>query len=167
MNNNLELSYYLSILNNEKLLYKDYHELIILVANDFANNQEDLKKLITVGFTIVNNMINKFKLEINKVEIKAQIIKILIIEFQKCLQINKNIIISEKCFQNEYTPVEKFDTLSDFEKQYILYKYGLYDGKEHSSQECFYMFDIEKHLGKLLEEKMLKKLRLNYFSKLK
>lgn len=163
---NLILNKYLKELKTTEFENRNYYKLVPFVARIFADNNEDLKELISIGNLAITEALDSYKPDLNT------LIEALLVEYCYYLSMKKDFVsIYNKDLNLSYVNNNdmKTDTLKilenlyDFEREYILYKYGFYDGQMHTKNECYNEFAIEKDFGNLFENKLMKKTRKIYF----
>lgn len=171
MEKDLILKKYLLKLDGENMPNKKYYKLVPFLANIYADNIYDLKELIGIGNLAVTEALDAYGFLASRIDLSKQIEEILITEYNYYLSLKSE----EKtlAFENDTSYFDNIDSkidaasiienLSDFEKKYVLFKYGFYDEIMHSKKECFNEFNMENNFGKLFEIKLIKKIRKIYF----
>ena len=177
MNVDLLLKTYLSDLKNLDVKYIDYYKMVLLLSKIYANNEDELKELICIGNLVTSNILNIFSDFLQNKDLLCFVELAVLVEYSYYFsekELDEINTVNNNCF-NKLTEIDyritdlKIDInnviskLSDFEKKYIFYKYGFYDGYVHSTRECFNEFNIERNYAKSFDKRLLKKIRNIYF----
>lgn len=173
MEKDLVLKKYLLKLDSENIPNKKYYKIVPFLANIYANNINDLKELIGIGNLAVTEALDACSFLASGNDLSEQIEEILIIEYNYYLSLKlegqtlecENTTSYYDNIDSKIDVSSILENLNDFEKEYILFKYGFYDEIMHSNKECCNEFNIENTFEKLFENKLMKKMRKIYFLK--